>query len=297
MLISLSADELTGVARELPAELGARGHETLLHGALAQGERDGWAWASEAVARDVAVGRAEQGVVCCWTGTGASIAANKVDGVRAALCLDASSAAGARRWNDANVLAISLRSTSQALLGEILDAWMATQPSVEEQDLANIGHLREISGERVEIAPQLAVRGGRAAVEFYKAAFGAVELHRAGGSDPPFGRAPMRAQASENEAVVAQLAVDGASFWVADESPEHGSFSPESLEGASTKMLLRVPDPQAALARALAAGAREIHPVQAAHGWLIGKIEDPYGHHWEIAAPTVPWPPPGGDPG
>ena len=82
--------------------------------------------------------------MCCWTGTGASIAANKVEGVRAALCADAETAAGARRWNDANVLALSLRTTSQALLEEILDAWFAGEPSADAGDAANIGHLDEI---------------------------------------------------------------------------------------------------------------------------------------------------------
>jgi ribose 5-phosphate isomerase B len=100
--------------------------------------------ASEAVARDVADGRAQQGIVCCWTGTGASIAANKVDGVRAALCPDAPTAAGARRWNDANVLAISLRATSDAELSEILDAWFSGEASIEEEDRANIAHLDAI---------------------------------------------------------------------------------------------------------------------------------------------------------
>ena len=84
-----------------------------VHGALNDDERDDWAWCSEAAARDVADGRAEQAIVCCWTGTGASMAANKVAGVRAALCGDAQTAAGARRWNDANVLALSLRTTSR----------------------------------------------------------------------------------------------------------------------------------------------------------------------------------------
>jgi ribose 5-phosphate isomerase B len=144
MRISVSADELTGVAGLLAVELERRGHQTVVHGALSQGEREDWAWASEATARDVAEGRVEQGIVCCWTGTGASIAANKVDGVRAALCLDAQSAAGARRWNDANVLALSLRATSQAQLGEILDAWFAGQPSDESDDRANVKHLAEI---------------------------------------------------------------------------------------------------------------------------------------------------------
>jgi ribose 5-phosphate isomerase B len=144
MRISVSADELTGVAPALAGELRRRGHETLAHGALGVGEREDWAWASEAAARDVAEGRAQQAVVCCWTGTGASIAANKVDGVRAALCLDAASAAGARRWNDANVLALSLRATSEAQLSEILDAWLSAEPSSDANDRANVDHLRDI---------------------------------------------------------------------------------------------------------------------------------------------------------
>jgi ribose 5-phosphate isomerase B len=144
MRISVSADELTGIAGALVGELGRRGHDTLVHGALADGERDDWAWASEAVARDVADGRAEQGIVCCWTGTGASIAANKVDGVRAALCLDAPTAAGARTWNDANVLALSLRASSHAELSEILDAWFAAEPSADADDRANVEHVAAI---------------------------------------------------------------------------------------------------------------------------------------------------------
>jgi ribose 5-phosphate isomerase B len=111
---------------------------------LSDSERDDWAWASEAAARDVAEGRAQQAIVCCWTGTGASIAANKVQGVRAALCHDAASAAGARRWNDANVLALSLRATSEAELAEILDAWFDARASEESDDRANIAHLAEI---------------------------------------------------------------------------------------------------------------------------------------------------------
>src|SRR5687768_17948632 len=129
MRISVAADELTGVAERVAEELRERGHEPVLHGALAPEERDDWAWASEAAARDVAEGRADQGIVCCWTGTGASIAANKVPGIRAALCGDAATAEGARLWNDANVLALSLRTTSPALLEEILDAWLAGEPS------------------------------------------------------------------------------------------------------------------------------------------------------------------------
>ncbi|WP_345493703.1 RpiB/LacA/LacB family sugar-phosphate isomerase [Nocardia callitridis] len=144
MRISVSADERVGVADEVVRLLREAGHELITRGALAESERDDWAWASEAAARDVAQGRADQAIVCCWTGTGASIAANKVDGIRAALCGDAATADGARRWNDANVLALSLRSTSAALLREILDAWFAAAPSTEADDRANIDHLARI---------------------------------------------------------------------------------------------------------------------------------------------------------
>ena len=145
MKISVAADELTGVAGAVMEELQERGHELLPHGALSEDERDDWAWCSEAAARDVAEGRADQAVVCCWTGTGASMAANKVPGARAALCADAETARGARRWNDANVLALSLRATSPALLGEILDGWFEAGPSDDEDDRENIRHVDEIA--------------------------------------------------------------------------------------------------------------------------------------------------------
>jgi ribose 5-phosphate isomerase B len=145
--IAVAADELTGVAEALPAELRRRGHEVILHGAYSSDEQDDWAWASERAARDVAEGRAEQGVVACWTGTGASIAANKVRGIRAALCADAPTAEGARRWNDANVLALSLRATSQAELEEILEAWFAGSSSTDESDVRNVEHLGRIESE------------------------------------------------------------------------------------------------------------------------------------------------------
>ena len=144
MKISVAADERTGVADAVVEELRKRGHEPILHGALNDDERDDWAWASETAARDVAEGRAEQAVVACWTGTGASIAANKVPGVRAALCADAETARGARKCNDANVLALSLRTTSEALLGEILDAWFDGAPSHDAGDVQNIEHLADI---------------------------------------------------------------------------------------------------------------------------------------------------------
>ena len=144
----MASDERTGVAEALLDELRRRGHEPVPHGALAEGERDDWAWASEAAAQQVADGNAEQAVVCCWTGTGASIAANKVPGVRAALCADAATAAGARRWNDANVLALSLRSTSGAELVEILDGWFGERPSRDPDDVANVEHLSQLDAAR-----------------------------------------------------------------------------------------------------------------------------------------------------
>ncbi len=153
MRISVSSDMDEGIAPALVAELGRRGHSVVPHGALHPGERSGWAYSAEAAARDVAEGRADQAVVCCWTGTGASIAANKVPGVRAALCADAVTAAGARRWNDANVLALSLRLTSAALLGEILDAWFTARPSEEPEDRENIGHVDRIGTSPVDPEP------------------------------------------------------------------------------------------------------------------------------------------------
>ena len=128
------------------------------------------------------------------------------------------------------------------------------------------------------VSAQLAVRRGRQAVEFYKAAFGAVEVHRVGGTD-------------EDESVVAQLAVGDSSFWVADESPDHEAFSPETLGGGTVKLLLVVDEPQAVIDRAVGLGAREVYAAEAQHGWLLGHIEDPFGHHWEVGRPLVPWPP------
>jgi PhnB protein len=131
---------------------------------------------------------------------------------------------------------------------------------------------------QTRILPELSVRRGREAIEFYKAAFGAVEDYRVGGTD-------------EHEPVVAQLSVGDAAFWVSDESPEHGNFSPESVGGATVRLLLIVDDPDAAVARAVAAGATEVHQVGEEHRWRLGRILDPYGHHWEIGKPLIPWPP------
>jgi ribose 5-phosphate isomerase B len=148
MRFSVAADERVGVADAVVDQLRRRGHDVVVHGALSDAERDDWAWASEAAARDVAEGRSDQAVVCCWTGTGASIAANKVPGVRAALCFDATTADGARKWNDANALALSLRSTSEAELEEILDAWLGGAPSGDPDDVANVEHLGEMDAHR-----------------------------------------------------------------------------------------------------------------------------------------------------
>jgi PhnB protein len=135
----------------------------------------------------------------------------------------------------------------------------------------------------VSIEPQLSVRRGRAAVEFYKAAFGAIELYRVGGTD-------------DHPSVVSQLSVGKASFWVSDESPPHANYSPESVGGGTARMLLIVGDPDSAMERAKAAGATEVHSVVEEHGWRLGRIEDPFGHHWEIGKPLVPWPPTDGRP-
>jgi ribose 5-phosphate isomerase B len=143
MRISVSSDMDQPVARALVAELTKRGHDITAYGALTPGSDPQWAVCSAAAAQDVADGNAEQAIVCCWTGTGASIAANKVPGVRAALCTDAYSADGARQWNDANVLALSLRLTSEPLLEEILDAWFAGTPSTDETDRMNVERVKD----------------------------------------------------------------------------------------------------------------------------------------------------------
>jgi PhnB protein len=137
---------------------------------------------------------------------------------------------------------------------------------------------------RTNVVPQLSVRRGRAAIEFYQAAFGAVEDYRVGGT-------------ADHEAVVAQLSIGGASFWVADESPAHANHSPESLGGATTKMLLIVDDPEATLRRAVSAGATQVRPVTEEHRWLLGRVADPFGHHWEIGKPLIDWPPHPAEPG
>ena len=120
---------------------------------------------------------------------------------------------------------------------------------------------------KTTIAPWLSVRGSKEAVEFYKAAFGATEAFKI---EDPDGN------------VVARLSVEGAEFWLGDESPEHKNFSPETLGGGTVRMVLTVTDPDSAFARAVKAGATVVHAVAEEHGWRVGRVVDPFGHHWEI---------------
>ena len=120
------------------------------------------------------------------------------------------------------------------------------------------------------VVPLLSLRNGTKAIEFYKAAFGAREVFRI---------------ENEQGEVVARLSADGAEFWLADESPQHFNFSPESLGGGSVRLLLIVEDPDIAFERAVAAGATVVSPVGNQHGWRVGRVVDPFGHHWEICKP------------
>ena len=147
MKIALGSDERTHVTDFVADELKRRGHEVELVGPPA-GEGLAWADVAERVGRSVANGPAEQGLLFCWTGTGVSMAANKSPGVRAALCADAETARGARRWNDANVLCLSLRSTSEVIAKEILDAWFEATPDASEA--ANIEKVRALDRGREE---------------------------------------------------------------------------------------------------------------------------------------------------
>ena len=127
MRIAFGTDERTEVSDRIKAALAERGHDVAV-----VGEGDPWPDIGRRVGEAVAAGEVDRGVVCCWTGTGVSMAANKVPGVRAALCTDPETAAGARRWNDANVLALGLRLTSPALADEMLDAFLTTPPDADE---------------------------------------------------------------------------------------------------------------------------------------------------------------------
>jgi ribose 5-phosphate isomerase B len=135
MRIAFGTDERTEVTDALKAHLADAGHEVVV-----AGEGDPWPDVGRRVGEAVVAGEADRGLVCCWTGTGVSIAANKVPGVRAALCTDGATATGARRWNDANVLALGLRLTSATVAEEIVDAFLAGRPDpAEAAEIAKLG--------------------------------------------------------------------------------------------------------------------------------------------------------------
>src|SRR6266516_5755349 len=145
MKIAIGSDERTHLTEMLAEELKKRGYELILFGPLAENDPDvDWPLTSSKVAQAVASGEADEGIVCCWTGTGASIAANKVPGIRAALCHDAETARGARTWNHANVLALSLRVTSEPIAKEILDAWFETPFSEDEWNRKQIQRIKQL---------------------------------------------------------------------------------------------------------------------------------------------------------
>ena len=156
MKLTVGSDERTAVTDAIIAELRRRGHEVELAGLLAEGAADSapaattWPDAARHVAESVAAGAADEGILFCYTGTGVSIAANKVPGIRAALCDDAETARGARLWNNANVLCLSLRRTSEATAREILDAWFSTRYRPNETDDAALAALDAIEADYSE---------------------------------------------------------------------------------------------------------------------------------------------------
>ncbi len=141
MKIAIGSDERTHLTDFVIEELKKRGIELELHGPLS-GKNIQWAEVAQNVAERVSKGNCDQGILFCWTGTGVSMAANKVPGIRAALCADAETARGARRWNDANVLAMSLRLTSPIIAKEIIDAWFSA--SLEKEEATNVEKVKEI---------------------------------------------------------------------------------------------------------------------------------------------------------
>jgi ribose 5-phosphate isomerase B len=141
MNVALGSDMAGELPEAIDRWLRAHDHQVARFGALAPGADDSWPSVSREVAQCVARGEAQYGVLCCWTGTGVSIAANKVAGIRAALCTDAATAGGAREWNDANVLCLSLRATSIPLAEEMLDAWFAAAPTQDPAYRAMIANV------------------------------------------------------------------------------------------------------------------------------------------------------------
>lgn len=154
MRIAVGSDERTPTTDAVVEELRKRGIEIELHGPLQAQNTKQWAEVSEEVARAVADGNADRGILFCWTGTGCSIAANKVPGVRAALCTDAETARGARRWNDANILAMSLRLTTPILAREIVDSFLETN-DVDPDEVPNIERVRELETPGSAARPRL----------------------------------------------------------------------------------------------------------------------------------------------
>lgn len=150
MKLSVGSDERTHLTDWVVGNLERRGMVLNLHGALKAGEDSRWPEVAKRVAREVTDGQCEQGVLFCWTGTGVSMAANKVAGVRAALCADAETARGARMWNDANVLCMSLRIISPQVAEEILNAWYSTV-QVDETELDNIDQVNRMDRAREEV--------------------------------------------------------------------------------------------------------------------------------------------------
>jgi PhnB protein len=125
-----------------------------------------------------------------------------------------------------------------------------------------------IANQSLTVAPWLFVRKSRSAVDFYKSAFGAEELYRHEGEG--------------DNGIVCRLAIGNSEFWVSEESPEHGNFSPETLQGSTVRLLLTTPDPEAGFEHACRSGARAVHPVAEGHGWRVGRVLDPFGYHWEL---------------
>jgi ribose 5-phosphate isomerase B len=143
MKLAVGSDERTHLTDAVVAELDKRGHQVELFGPL-RDEKRAWPQVAQQVAEQVARGQADEGVLFCWTGTGVALAANKVPGIRAALCHDAETAKGARLWNRANILCLSIRATTEAIAGEILDAWLATPLGTDAVDVECVAAVGEI---------------------------------------------------------------------------------------------------------------------------------------------------------
>ncbi len=146
---------------------------------------------------------------------------------------------------------------------------MPKKSKKQSKERASRSHRKTVLPFATTIAPWLCVRGGARAVDFYKSAFHAKELFRIG----------------DAESTVARLSIEGAEFWLSDDSPEHYNHSPESIGGTTVRIILTVADPDSVVARAIQAGAKEVYPVTEENDWRVGRVVDPFGHHWEIGHP------------